>query len=259
MHAIDFSRSFLRFRIDTDAKPPGTVSHKPPYSLNNARIQLECRCTITDRSCEQIHMFVLGASCKTERVGVQENIWTEPNADFIPIFSTDEFLNIKTYAQAGQDVDLYPPGSGRQSDRQTGRHADVFDDTRIDVVERSAERLESAHDIIAATLANEILVARTHLSNDRYAVVLEYPVKTMNANERDNVYQTDTGPVLFPDFSADPHRLISGFELAYAAFNSPDWTEFLVRVPTVISDDVTVYHYSQPVRWSAQNEILRLQ
>ena len=29
MQAIDFSRSFLTFRIDTLKKPPQTVSHKP--------------------------------------------------------------------------------------------------------------------------------------------------------------------------------------------------------------------------------------
>ena len=48
MPAIDFSRSFLTFRIDTLKKPPQTVSHQPPYSLNNARIQLDCVCDVTD-------------------------------------------------------------------------------------------------------------------------------------------------------------------------------------------------------------------
>ncbi len=38
MPTIDFSRSFLTFRIDTLKKPPQTVSQQPPYSLNNARI-----------------------------------------------------------------------------------------------------------------------------------------------------------------------------------------------------------------------------
>ena len=70
MNATDFSRSFLTFRIDTEKKPPRTVSHQPPYSLNNARIQLDCRCQISDLASGQSASFVLGASCKTERVGV---------------------------------------------------------------------------------------------------------------------------------------------------------------------------------------------
>ena len=60
----------------------------------------------------------------------------------------------------------------------------------------------------------------------------------MNANERDMVYQTDTGPVLFPDLSAEPENLLTTLELAYSAFNCPDWVEFIVRVPTAISDDL---------------------
>lgn len=258
MHVTDFSRSFLRFRIDTTAKPPGTVSHRPPYSLNNARIQLECRCEITEVSTGWAQTFVLGASCKTERVGVDQNIWTEPNADFVPVHSQDGFLNLKTYARSGMDVELYPPGSGQQTDRQFGRHSDVFDDTAIDIVQRPAEVLRSAAEIVKATLDNEALVARTELQSPRYRAVLEYPVKTMNANERDNIYQTDTGPVLLPDFTAQPADLIARFELAYAAFNQPDWIEMIVRVPTPAGADVSVYHYSKPLRMDARNEVLRV-
>ncbi len=258
MPAIDFSRSFLLFRIDTEAKPPGTVSHKPPYSLNNARIQLECCCDVTEKNTSHTQRFVLGANCKTERVGVERDIWTEPNADFIPVHSADRFLNIKTYASTGMDVELYPPGSGKQTDRQVGHHSDVFDDTQIHIVERSAELLSTAEDIVQATLANDVLVARTQLETDRYVALLEYPVKTMNANERDNIYQTDTGPILLPDFDSEPADMIAGFELAFGAFNCPDWIEFLVRVPTQVSDDVSVYHYSKTERWTATNVVLKL-
>lgn len=258
MNTIDFSRSFLTFRIDTEKKPPGTVSHKPPYSLNNARIQLECRCAITDKITGQSQQFVLGASCKTERVGVDHNIWTEPNADFAPIFSDDEFLNLKTYSQAGLDVELYPSGSGRQSDRQTGLLKDVFDSTRVDVVEITGEVLESSRSIVEATLANKRLNARTMIETKRYWVILDYPVKTMNANERDDVYQTDTGPVLFPDLSAEPENMLSRLELAFIAFNGPDWAEFLIRTPTSVSDDIRVQHYSKPVRLDTKNEVIEL-
>src|SRR5688500_4292989 len=99
MQVVDFSRSFLTFRIDWRKKPSQTGTHQPPFSLNNARIAIECRCHIRDRETDALHTFVMGASCKTERVGVERDIWTEPNADFVPIFSDDRFLHIKTYAR----------------------------------------------------------------------------------------------------------------------------------------------------------------
>lgn len=254
----DFSRSFVTFRLDFNTKPPATVSHQPPYSLNNARIPIECQCRITDRYSGEVQRFVLGASCKTERVGVERHIWTEPNADFAPIFSETHFLNIKTFAQAGMEVDLYPPGSGKQSERQLGVIAEVFDSVRIDIARCEGRLLECSKSIVNAVLDNEPLVAESTLTTDRYSAVLEYPVKTINANERDWVYQTDTGPHLFPDMSVEPKALLASMQLAYSAFNCPEWTEFLVRVPTEIAEGIRVYHYSRSVRLDCKNRIFRV-
>ncbi|MCP4175448.1 MAG: hypothetical protein GY758_32270 [Fuerstiella sp.] len=253
-----FSDSFVTFRLDFERKPPATVSHQPLYSLNNARIQIECRCLISEKSTGVTQSFVLGASCKTERVGVDRDIWTSPNADFAPIFSHDRFMNIKTFARAGVEVERYPSGSGTQSDRQSGRVEDVFDDVRIDIAEADADVLETASDIVQATLANEPLVGQTTIENDRYSALIEYPVKTMNANERDLIYQTDTGPVLLPDLSLPPDELLSGFQLAFAAYNCPNWIELLVRVPTEISKSASVFHYSSSIRFNCENQILRI-
>ncbi|MCH2210116.1 MAG: hypothetical protein MK110_02360 [Fuerstiella sp.] len=258
MVTIDFSRSFLTFRIDTEKKPLQTASHRPAYSLNNARIQIECRLQVTDRVTDLTQSFVLGASCKTERVGVPRDIWLVPNADFAPVFSDTEFMNVKTYAQVSDGVELYPPGSGTQSERQRGKIADAFDSVRIDIAQCSGTELTSAADIVQATLNNMVLNARTTIETDRYSAVMEYPVKTMNANERDNIYQTDTGPVLYPDLTVEPDKMLQQLQFAYTAVNCPHWIELLVRTATEVSDDIDVYHYSQSVRHDARNEIIGL-
>lgn len=258
METIDFSRSFVTFRIDTEVRQPQTVSHQPPFSLNNARIPIECRCMITEKITGDTQTFVLGASCKTERVGVEREIWTQPNADFCPIFSEDRFLNLKTYARVGTEVDRYPPGSGTQSDRQSGRIEDTFDSVRIDVMPIAGKPLDSAQEIVEAVLANHLLVARTELESDLYRALIEYPVKTINANERDWIYQTDTGPVLFPDLAPEADALMANLQLGFAAFNHPDWIEFIVREPTSVADGVEVYHYSRPVRCDAKNLICKI-
>jgi hypothetical protein len=259
MQALDFQNSFLTFRIDTEKKMPATVSHPPPFSLNNARIQLECRLTVSDRCGDLVDTFVLGASCKTERVGVDRDIWTEPNADFVPIFSGNHFLNLKTYARAGMEVDRFPPAETRQPERQSGRIADTFDSVRIEPCERPAELLSMPEEIVAATLAGDPLVARTTISSEEWTAVAEYPLKTMNANERDDIYQCDTGPVLFPDPGiADADALLPELQLAYVAFNGPDWSEWIVRAPVSIGPGITVYHYHRCVRVEGANEVLRL-
>ncbi|MFO1020235.1 MAG: hypothetical protein U0903_06015 [Planctomycetales bacterium] len=248
MKIVDFSQSFLTFRIDTLKKPPRTVTHKPPFSLNNARIQLESVCRITDQRTGSLSRFVQGASCKTERVGVEREIWTEPNADFIPIFSEEGYLNLKTYARTGIDLPLYPPGSGTQQDRQTGILADTFDSTRIDLTEREGVELADVPAIVDAVFSGQVVIATTEYRHGHYHVRLDYPVKTINVNERDLIYQTDTGPHLFPDLSREPADLLAGFELAFSAFNTTDWIEFIIRTPTEIAPGIQVQHYSRTLR-----------
>ncbi len=256
MQAVDFSRSFISFRVDWEKKKSQTASHKPPYTLNNCRIELECVCTIEgqDGFSEQ---FALGASCKTERVGVDQDIWTEPNADFVPLFGREKFLILKAFDRAGKTVKLYPPSLGNQPERQVGSIAENYNSGGIKIVRTKAEVLDSPQAIVEATLANEPLIAITQLSGSRYTATLEYPVKSMNANERDWVYQTDTGPMLLPDFERQPDDLIAGMELAYSAFNCPDWIELLVRVPTPIADGISVHHYSRSLHLDAHNQMVR--
>ena len=259
MRVLEFPRSTLTFRIDLDKITPLTLSHRPPYAMNNARAQIECRCRISDRITGRTHTIVLGVTCKTERVGADSDLWLEPNGDFIPVFSDDEFMQIKSFARAGMVAQLHPPGSGPQHDRLRTSIVGTFDRVHLDLVEREGERLDGAAVIVDAVLANDQLVGIHRLASDRYRVEIEYPVKTINANERDWVYQTDTGPILFPDLDCEPGELLSRVELAFTACNAPTWAEFIVRVRTSVAEDVEVYHYSKAVRLDGiVNEFYRI-
>ena len=258
MQIPDLLRSFLTFRIDLTKQAAITVSHKPPFTLNNARIQLESRCLIHDRQTGATTEYVLGAACKTERVGVERDIWTDPNADFCPILSTDEFLNLKSWDKNDKGVMLYPPSLGPQPERQLGKVADAFDRVKINVRMVAGELLQTTAEIVQATLADELLVGRIEFTAlDRYAVTIDFPIKTMNASERDQIYQTDTGPILFPDFSGQFTNPIETFHLAYVAYNCPDWAEFILRTPTPLTEAISVNHYSKTVRLATQNSVFR--
>lgn len=261
MQTIDFARSFFQFRIDLAKKPQQTMSHKAPYDLNTARIQIDCRCEIRDQQSGSTYEFVLGANCKTEQVGVQKDVWLAPNADFRPVASKSHFLVIKTYDHIGREkeVFLFPKERGHQPDRQTVPVAEAFDTFKIDLLRCEGELLATPQQIVNATLANEILVARTEYTQGRYTALIEYPITTMNANERDWVYQTDTGPVLVPDLTRSPEDLINGFQLAFSAFNCPEWVEFIMRTPTPIPQGGSVYHFSKPLRLDGvRNSVVRL-
>jgi hypothetical protein len=256
---LDFARSTMTFRIDIDKIPPRTLSHRPPYPMNNARVVLDCRCRITDRATGQTHTIVLGASCKTERVGADADLWLVPNGDFIPIFSDNAFMHIKTFARAGMGSQIEGPGAGEQPDRLEVPIEGTFESVHLDLVEREGDRLDDAPAIVNAVLANDRLVGVHRIETDRYAVEIEYPVKTINANEREWVYQTDTGPILFPDLDCEPEELLARVELAFTAANAPTWAEFIVRTRTPIATGADVFHYSEAVRLDGiVNEFYRI-
>ncbi|MFN8440471.1 MAG: hypothetical protein U0175_06880 [Caldilineaceae bacterium] len=259
MQIPDFSRSFLTFRIDLQKQPAITVSAKPPFTLNNARILLEARCLIQDRQTGVTTEYVLGAACKSEQVGVPADIWHQPNADFCCILSQEDFLTIKSWDKNNKGVMFYPPSRGPQPERQLGKVVEAFDRVKINLRMVEGELLPNVDAIVQATLADELLLGRIEFSAlDRYAVTLDFPIKTINASERDQIYQTDTGPILFPDFSTPFDTIMETFQLAFVAYNSPDWAEFILRVPTPLREDLSVNHYSRTVRLTTKNAIIRL-
>lgn len=255
----NFAASFLTFRIDWNRKQSLTSSHKPPFTLNNARIHIESTCQITDRAGGAAETYVLGASCKTEYVGVNRDMWTEPNADFCIVLSAESFLILKSWDRNDKGVMRYPATLGEQPERQSGRVSDTYECVSINLRTAPAQKLDSAQAIIEATLADDVLVGRCAFTlHDRYDVEIDFPIKTMNANEREWIYQIDTGPILFPDLSADSGNLIDSFRLAYVAFNQADWAEFILQVPTALNEDISVNHYSRVIQLNSQNSIFRV-
>jgi hypothetical protein len=260
MFVTDFARSFVRFRIDLNQTQPRTVSQPPPFTLNNARFLLECRCRVThgEGAAARSVPYVLSASCKAEQVYVRENIWHDPAADMCLVASADEFLVIKSWDRNHRGVMLSPPTLGEQPERQAGLCRDAFTELRFDLRESPGQLLATTNEIIHAVLENRSLISQSEFSMPGGTrVLIEYPVKVINASERERFYQTDTGPVLVPDASAyDGTHGISALRLAFISHNSLGCTELLMNVPTPIGQGLSVNHFSRVLKVEAQNRMI---
>ena len=256
----DFYRSFLRFRMDLNITQPRTVSQPPPFTLNNARFPLECVCRVTTgvgAECRTIE-YAHGASCKAEQVHVTENIWHEPAADMCLIASKDEFLVIKSWDRNNRGVMLSPASLGPQPERQAGKCADAFTEMHIQRRETVGRLLNSTEEIVTAILDDRPVVSQTEYTTaDGTHVWIEYPVKVVNASEREQFYQVDTGPVLIPDADCfDGVHQISTLRLAFVAHNTLGCTEFLMNVPTPVGSGMSVNHYSRVCKVAAVNRMI---
>jgi hypothetical protein len=114
------------------------------------------------------------------------------------------------------------------------------------------QELPTVSGIIEAIRGDRPIVARTQYKDGDWDVTIDHPAKTLNYSEVDDVYQTDTGPILLPDLSSERlsrvRRLVECFDLAYAAFNSIGWAEFIINVPTPVGGGLSVNHYSKTRR-----------
>lgn len=235
MQAIDFGRSFVTF-----------VTHGRE---NNARIQVEAKCEFTDMQAGTTKALYLVASCKSEATFAEKDLFTQPNYDFCGIFNEKQYSIIRTHANAADDE----PDVGLVEER----FLRVYDQ----IVMCPARVLEDGAAVVEATLGGAPIVCRTEIEDEagRFRCLLEYPVKTMNANDIRNVFQVDTGPVPFPDWDSGAELTASRFRLAYVAFNRPSIAYFVVLAPTEIAPRVLTPHYSEVVCLAGRNEALALE
>jgi hypothetical protein len=259
MQTCDFTKSFFHFETDHEAQSLLTVTVQQPITRNQVRIPVECRCEVTNPQTGATTQYVLGASCKTEKVNVDRDVWLIPNADFCVVSSDQTFLIIKRFEQLDVDVPT-ESNMARPARRQVGESDGAWTRHSRNLHMVAGRQLELPDQVITTTLANRPLTSRTEfVLPDGQLVMIEYPVKTINVSERDRYYQVDTGPVLFPDLSIGHESFVGNFRLAYIAHNCADWAEIIVNVPTPVAKGISVDHYSQPVRLETRNSMIELE
>ena len=224
------------------------VTFVTPGRANNARLQVEARCLIADAGADTSQEYCLFASCKSEDTYGTGRLFTIPNYDFCGVFSREDYLILRAHAAAADNGPEWGPVSPR------------FEAVRIDLSFVEAEELPTVEAIVRATLANRPVVARTEIGDegDRWRVMIEYPIKTMNANDLRPAFQVDTGPVPFVDWTAEADSLLERFRLAFVVYNTFDRAEFILQVPTPLQGGATVNHYSEVRVLPAKNALFAL-
>jgi hypothetical protein len=235
VQTYNFNRSFVTFVTRDFA--------------NQARIQIEAICHLTDQLQGTTESFYLVASCKGEDTYGSGVLFYEPNYDFSAIFSATDYFIMRVGV---------PHGSKQNS---IGCSADFFEEVRIAPHEVEGDTLANHEAIVRATLANRPLNGHTKIVDPggRYHATLVYPIKTINANDRRNIYQVDTGPILF---ASKHERIIERFELAYVAYNQAAEAYFVIQEPIPVianqPDAPKVSHYARIVGQGAKNQVVAL-
>jgi hypothetical protein len=239
MDVCDFSRSFITF-----------VTHGKG---NNARLQVESVCRLRDREATEAQTFYFFASCKSEDTFAKQDLFYEENYDFCGVFSEDEYILFRTMATHTERF------------REQGMWRDRFEDVKRHIVTVEARALESAGDVVQTSLANVPMVGQVEFTSPdgRFEAHLEFPIKTMNANDIDVMYQVDTGPIAFPDFGMEAEKTYERLSPAYVAYNAPDFADFVIQEPTQVAIEGgkpgCVTHYSRIVSLRATTRVVAVE
>lgn len=234
---LDYSRSYMTFF---------TSAHQ---GSNIARIQLDATCRIEGWGENADQEYVLIAPCRSERMYLDGPLFQMPNYEFCGIFTEDEVVLLRTHWTSDAEAPEY------------ARATDRFDRVVIDRATMEAEPLATEEDIVAATLANRRLVARTTIrdAGSGTTAVLEYPIKTMNVTTEPSRFQVDTGPLIVPDLTSTEVPHILRFAMAHTVYCTFDRAEFILRRPHVVGErdgqPVSVTDYSEVVFTSAEHQL----
>jgi len=241
---------------------------------NSPRIQVQSRCIIVDDTTGAERVYLQGASCKSEHTFAREGLFHDPdNYDFLPVFGDEDLVIFRRHAQVQE-------GYAQVRRLADGPFAEIM---RLLVEASPVRELRNTEEAVRATRAGLPIIAQTEIANaeTHLRAIIEYPVLTMNTNaaehlevlrgskpegtgimdipESGHLYQVDTGPVLFPDLTRRYELPAASLSLAYVAFHSPDWAEFIIEAPTPIvaggQPVAEVYHYSRVVRLPARNRL----
>ena len=241
INCLDYSRSFLN----------GT------RSFNSVRFWLESRTFIINETTDETQVFYQCASCKSENTFGEKDLFYADNYDFMPIFGGLDLEDLMIYRRHARITPGY---------RSVNKSKDVWGKPILNLRQAAKPRTLDTWEAIRDTTATATpIVSRTTIRNPetKLHAVIECPVKTMNISLDKKMYQVDTGPIAFPDLAKPVDPLIECISLAFVAFNALHFADFVIEQPTPIIEDgeerCKIFHYSNPINLSAENQLLAIE
>jgi hypothetical protein len=236
MQPLDYGRSFICNTAE----------------FNSVRFWVESRTRIIDDENGTSTDYLQCGSCKSEHTFAEKDLFQEDNYDFLPIWGGRWLVFRRPVRLSDTYRTIYEPGQ-------------LWGEPVLKLREVPDARVLDTWDALRdATAAAVPLVTQTEIRDPdtKLRAVIECPVKTMNVDLNGKRYQTDTGPVAYPDLKKRHDPEIDCLSLAFIAFNAPGFADFVVEQPTPVSLDdpetCQVYHYSKPFSVAASNKLLAL-
>lgn len=221
---------------------------------NAVRLWIESKTTIIDTLSGKESTYFQCGSCKSEDTFAVENLFYPDNYDFLPIFGDDQVLVFRRHVDIRDSYRIIRPTSEMWGG-DPNYHLVYPETTTV---------LDTWEDIRDYTAAGIPIVTQTTIENSDTGLkaIIESPCKTMNVSHVKKMYQVDHGPVALPDLTKRFDPQIDSLRLAFIAFNTSDFADFVIEAPTPVKVDgeevVKVHHYSKLETYKSINRVIAL-
>lgn len=219
--------------------------------VNSVRFWVESRTRVLDDTAGTVTDYWQCGSCKSEFTFAEKDLFMPDNYDFLPILGGGSWLvfrRLPTLSDRYRQVQPF--------DKMWGEPVMKLKEVPDPVL------LETWEEIRDATAAALPIVTQTEIANEETGLraIIECPCKTMNISIEKQMYQVDTGPVVFPDLTKRYDSQMDCLSLAFIAFNAAHFADFVVEQPVKVgeSEEAQTYHYTNPFSLPSVNRVFAL-
>ena len=239
---IDFERSFFTWTSQPFKPDPHYINAggmtQGEGSVRNVRVTYDAKCDITNTKTGETEELFLLSPCRSEYTIPKEEFFQLPSGEWRVCYSRTHRI---------------PLGRRPSTEEEKSQASELnLADTRFTTrMHSNFAVLRSAQEVIDATLADKPLNARTTYEDEvgGYSWALEYPVRTMNLNPEEGLFQIDTGPIPFPDMNSYDGKRPMRALLSYVAFSEFDSAEFILRREVEPSEEDKKWLFQSPGKW----------
>ena len=236
---IDFGRSYFTWKSHP-IKPDPYYKYAGGFvgrdgAVHRVRIQFDASATLTNEKTGARDELYLLAPCRNEYTIVTENLFQIPNGEFRVLFGREH------------EVPLIRRPTSEPSDSKRTKLRDRFADYSVQVrTIEGAREISTPGGVIEATRADELMNGRTTYRDPEreVSVTLEYPIRLINLQAKENLFQVCMGPVPLPDLTTWDGTSVDRAHLAELAFSGFDYIEFALQRMVEPAESEKAWYYA---------------
>lgn len=194
-----------------------TISWLTQQEQSYGLFQVEARLSVSIVACNFLEVYYLLSGVMAGNMYTSGAVIKSPSYHFQAILSEQHFKIFRIHTGNTVDKDTH------------GKLEDVFAKVDFMIDTQPYDRLNEVKSIknaIQNRCKLNVAMQLKHLPQAQ--VLVEFPVKHININQRETMWQVETGPVIIPDAGFAHHPSIENLVLAYTNFNKNKEAEFAI-------------------------------